>query len=300
VTRRRNIPVLRTKYYGWLAQYVSASHAKEQASVKRHENSELTFFIFFGAVSAFIITMLLRDRRRKKRTVTSLNARTRHDDAQFGRGFFADPKRADVAVRVRRVLSQNLKMPLDGLTPSDRLDDDLHAELPVNPHLFWELEAEFGIKTGIEDWETFKTTLERVVTFQDLVEYVESKIAEGPPPAAGEDENEKSSRVYEFAIRSIPILCIGGFLIAVVGIIVQKKALMNLGGLIFLSGFAVWGLANGGEMLWNLIQAVRQTSTKKIASRPLPLILLTCLALFLLWMGGMVFWGILKNVLKPK
>src|SRR5437899_702382 len=111
------------------------------------KTSESMAFIAFSGVAAFIITMISRDWHRKKRTVSSLATRAQRPDEQFGRGFFSDPKRADVAVRVRRVLSNNLKMPLDGLTPSDRLNDDLNAELPANPHLFWELEAEFGIKT---------------------------------------------------------------------------------------------------------------------------------------------------------
>src|SRR5436189_4234319 len=116
--------------------------------------SECIAFIAFGGVTAFIITMMVRDWRKKKRTVTSLATRAQHSDEQFGLVFFSDPKRADIAVRVRRVLSSNLKMSLDGLTPSDRLNDALDAELPANLHLFWELEAEFGIKTDVEDFDS--------------------------------------------------------------------------------------------------------------------------------------------------
>jgi acyl carrier protein len=262
--------------------------------------SDLTFFIFFGAVSAFILTMLLRDWFGKKRTVTLLTTRSQNNDDQFAHAYFADPKLADIAVRARRVLSNNLKMPLEGLTPGDRLNDDLAAELPANPHLFWELEAEFGIKIGLEDWETFEKTLERLVTFQDLVEFLQRKISEPPPDTPGENEDDKPSRAYEFAIRSIPILCIGGFVIAVVGILMGKGTAMNLGGLIFVSGIAVWGFANGGEGLRNIIQAVRGMSFKEIGARPLPLIFFTCLALFFLWMGCIVSWGILKNLLSSK
>ena len=120
------------------------------------------------------------------------------------------------------------------------------------------------------------------------------------PEPPGEDEIEKPSRAYEFAIRSIPVLCIGGFLIAVVGIVVQKRTVMHLGGLIFLSGFVVWGLANGGELLRNIIQPARGASSKDIATRTLPLVLLTCLALFFLWIGGTLLWGILKSALSSK
>lgn len=257
---------------------------------------EWTPYVFFGAVFALIATLVWRERLRKKRKAASLAGRVRHADEQFGRGFFSDPKRADIAVRVRRVLSDNLKLPLDGLTPSDRLEDDLGAELASNPDLFWQLEAEFGIKTGVEDLETFEKTLARLITFQDLVEFVEERIAAPPPAKPAEDEDEKPSRAYDLAIRSIPVLCIGGFVIAVVGIIVQKRPLMNLGGLIFLSGFAIWGLANGAEMLRTLVLGFRGGSFKKIAGHPLQLLLMTGLALFFLWMGARFLWGILKNV----
>lgn len=260
---------------------------------------ELLFFIFFGVVMAFVISMWVRDRLKKRRTVASLEARTQHNDDQFAR-FYPDPKRANIAIRARRVLANNLKMRLDGLTPSDRLEDDLNAELPINPHLFWELEAEFGIQTDVEDLDAHGKTLERLVTFQDLIDYIECQISEPQPPTPGADENEKSSRAYGLAIRSIPILCIGGFLTAIAGIVAQKKPLLNLGGLIFISGFAVWGLANGGEMLRGLIQSVRGPNRREIVTHPWPLILLTCLALFFLWIGGTFLWGILKNILSSK
>lgn len=266
------------------------------------KTSELLFFIAFGAVTTFIVTMMFRDWLRKRRITTTLARRVSHDSEHFGREFFPGPKRAEIAARVRRVLSNNLKMPLEGLVPSDRLNDDLNAELPANPHLFWELEAEFGIKTDVEDLDSHEKTLERLITFQDLVEYVEGRISEPQPqsPDADADEDKKSSRAYNLAIRSIPIVCIGGFLTAVVGIVIQKRALMNLGGLIFISGFAIWGFANGGVALCTLIQSVRSSTWKETPFRPWPLIVLTFLTVFFLWVGGIILWGILKNILSFK
>jgi hypothetical protein len=96
------------------------------------------------------------------------------------------------------------------------------------------------------------------------------------------------------------VLFIGGFLTIVAGIVVQKRSLMNLGGLIFLSGAAVWGLANGGEMLRSVLKSLRASSWKETAARPWPWILLAGLALFFLWFGGTLAWGILKNLLSSK
>ena len=256
---------------------------------------DLIAFVALGAVGALIITMMLRDWLRKRQIKQMLASRSQFDDDQF-RKFFSDSNRADIAVRIRRVISNNLKMPLHGLSPSDRLNEDLNAELSANPHLFWELEAEFGINTGVDDLDTFEKTLERLVRFQDLVLFVEEKISQ-PPADTSEDQDEKSSRTYDFAIRSIPVLCLGGWVTAVVGILIQKPSIMNLGVLIFLSGVAVWGLANGGEMLRNILKSLRGSSCKDIAARPWPLILLTGFALFFVWVGGTLVWGILKNLL---
>lgn len=263
------------------------------------KTSERLFFIAFGVVATFIITMMLRDWFRKRQIARTLARRDPHDDDQF-RKIYPDLRRADIAVRTRRVLANNLELPLNGLAPGDRLDDDLNAELAANPHLFWELEAEFGILTDVEDLEAHERTLERLVTFHDLVQYVESRISEPQPQTPGADESEKTSRAYDFAIRSIPILCIGGFVTAVAGILIQKRTFMNLGGLIFMSGVAVWGLANGGEMLRNTVQSARGLPRKEIAARPWPFLLLTCFALFFLWIGGTVLWGVLKNLLSTK
>ena len=260
------------------------------------KTSELLFFIAFGVVTTFIITMMFRDWLRKRRIAAALSQRVPHAAEHFGCEFFPDAKRADIAVRVRRVLSNNLKMPLDGLVPSDRLNDDLNVELPANPHLFWELEAEFGIKTDVEDLDSHEKTLERLITFQDLVEYMEGRISEPKPHNPDADEDKESSRAYDHAIRSIPIVCIGGFLTAVVGIVIQKKALMNVGGLIFISGFAIWGFANGGVALRTLIQSVRGSTWKDMLTRPWPLIVLTFLTVFFLWVGSIILWGILKNL----
>lgn len=274
-------------------------HPRPRACLNIMKTSEIIFFIGFGAVATFITTMKFRDWLKKKRTVSSLATRVQHPDELFGLAFFSDAKSAEIAVRVRRVLANNLKMPLDGLAPRDRLDDDLNAELPANPHLFWELETEFGIKTDVENLDSHEKTLARLVTFQDLVEYIERCIAEPQTQKPGADEEKKSSHTYDLAIRSIPILCVGGFLTAVAGIVMQKKSFMNLGGLIFLSGIAVWGFANGGEMLRNLIQSARDPNRKETA-HPLSLTLVTCLALFFLWIGGTLLWGILKNALASK
>lgn len=111
----------------------------------------------------------------------SLRDRQQFNDEEFGKTFFSGSERsADVAVRVREILSENLEMPLDGIRPEDKLDEDLNAQLEVNPHLFWSLEEEYGFDAKVEDLEEFEKTVAGITTFSDLVKYVERMIDEKP------------------------------------------------------------------------------------------------------------------------
>jgi hypothetical protein len=263
------------------------------------KNSEILFFIGFGAVSTFVITSLIRDRLRKRRIVASLKTRVDYNDDQFGRGFYSDPKRADIAIRVRRVLSANLEMPLDGLRPSDRLNEDLNAELPINPHLFWDLETEFGIHTGTDDLETFEETLKHLVTFDDLVSHVEAWIAAGPSVTESA-EKEESSLAHTLVTRSFAVLFVGGILVYIGGLITGKNAPIKAGLLILVSSFVATGLLIGATLLWNVVRTIRSSSGKSTPTRPLILILQSCVALFLLSICSAYFWGLLKKALPFK
>lgn len=260
------------------------------------EFSELAAVILIGAVMALLVSVGFRDWLRKRRRVASLAARVQRNDEQFGQDYFPDAKRADAAVRVRRILSKNLEMPLGGLVPSDRLNEDLRAELPANPHLFWELEEEFGIRIDMDDMESFEKTLQRLVTFQDLLEFVEKRIAEPLAESPGQREEEEPSPAYEFAIRSIPVLFVVGLVGLVSGIILDKNRVTNISTVIFTSGFAVWGFANGGEMLRTLILEMRAMSFKEIAVRKWKLVFVTCLVVFFLSVGIFISWAVLNNV----
>jgi len=258
---------------------------------------EMVVFSAFGLALVLMITMMVRDHVKKKRTARSFAARVQHADDEFARAYFPDPKQGDIAIRTRRVISKNLKMVLDGLRPGDRLNDDLDAELERNPHLFWDLEEEFGIKTGIEDIETFDQTIQRLVTFEDLVKFLEERISNTPPNAPAEEE-EKPSRPYQWAMRAIPMLFIGGLGTAVVGIFVQKKTMMNVGAMIFVSGLAIWGFGNGGELLRGIIQEYWGRPWKEIAAHSWWLMFLVFLVVFFLFVGSTLTLAILKGLLR--
>jgi hypothetical protein len=80
------------------------------------------------------------------------------------------------------------------------------------------------------------------------------------------------------------------------GIILDKNRVTNISTVIFTSGFAVWGFANGGEMLRTLILEMRAMSFKEIAVRKWKLVFVTCLVVFFLSVGIFISWAVLNNV----
>lgn len=111
-------------------------------------------------------------------TATRLRDRQQFGDEDFGKTFFAGGDRAGTAVRIRRVLEDNLEIDLGGLRPDDKLDDDLNAKISTNVDLFWQLEKEFRIDCQVENLEIFEKTTSQLMTFSDLVGYVQNRIDE--------------------------------------------------------------------------------------------------------------------------
>lgn len=111
-------------------------------------------------------------------TAARLRDRQQFADEEFGKAFFAGDGRESAAVRTRRVLAENLETDLGGIRPDDKLDDDLNAQISTNVNLFWQLEEEFRIDCQVEDLDVFEKTTSQLVTFSDLVSYVQRKLDE--------------------------------------------------------------------------------------------------------------------------
>lgn len=99
-----------------------------------------------------------------------------------------------------------------------------------------------------------------------------------------------SSNVYGYAIRSITILCVTGFITLLVGHFTHRPWAMTLGTCLFISGFAVWGLANGGAFLWGFLRTVRRDGFRVFVEHPWSSALYVFLMLFLLYAGGFFVW----------
>lgn len=198
--------------------------------------------VAFLVVAAIVIVGLLTGWLRKAAARSRLANRQSFNDDEFRRTFYArDEARADTATRVRKVLASNLEMPLDAVRPEDRLDDDLNTQIQANPGLFAELEHEFGIATGYDDLDTFVETTERLITFADLVEYVHERVSQASATKADrEQETSLSERIGLLVEDFVPIACVAGLVIAVVGAILRIDVAWRLGSGLFMLGIAAF------------------------------------------------------------
>ena len=103
-----------------------------------------------------------------------------------------------------------------------------------------------------------------------------------------------SSSIYGYAIRSIPILCVAGLITVLAGHFTHRPWAMTLGTCLFLSGFAVWGLANGGAFVWGFLRTVRRDGFRVFVEQPWSSALYVLLMLFLLTAGGFFVWFIIR------
>lgn len=145
-----------------------------------------TFFFIAWAISiCFLIVLFFNDRRGKRHLIKTLEARPIENDQAFARHWLGESDElAGVAVRLRKLLAQDLDLPGDRLKPDDRLDEELDAELIARPEVFEHIEDEFGIATNVMDYGEHIKDLERLTTFRDLVRYVDSR----PPQKDGHND----------------------------------------------------------------------------------------------------------------
>lgn len=111
-----------------------------------------------------------------------------------------------------------------------------------------------------------------------------------PRPRLVVTMHKPPSKAYEYATRSIPAICITGFITSLTGHLINKPWVATLGVCLFLSGFAVWGLANGGAFLWGFIHTVRQNGFRDFREHPWSSAFYVFLMLFFLHVGGFFVW----------
>ena len=225
---------------------------------------------------------------------SSLRDRPQFDDKDFGKTFFSGSKRSeDIAVRVRRILSENLEMPFDGIRPEDKLDEDLNAQLEINPHLFWELEEEFGFDAVVEDLDVFQETTAGITTFSDLVKYVEVKIDE-LTTRGKRKRNEFEIDSDDHAGNLFATMWFGGLIAFFAGEIMGFEWLGALGLTIAFLPIAVGALYMCCKMIAEVVSIARNEGLQILLEHPWSTLFSAVIFSSLLWVGLWFTCGILS------
>ena len=108
--------------------------------------------------------------------------------------------------------------------------------------------------------------------------------------------NKAKASIYDRVIQSIPVLCVVGCVTALVGGMLGSEFAIGVGTLLFFTGIAVWGFANGGGFIAEMIRTSRKDGWCVFIRHPIASASVSLLALVLLTCGGYCMWIGLKAV----
>jgi acyl carrier protein len=138
--------------------------------------------------------VLLHEWSNKRRAKRLLATRRALNSTAFGRTYFGESdRRASVAAEVREVLAEHVPYSLEGLAPDDAFVRDLRMDeldSMSTVELVLGLEQRFGIK--IPDAEA-----QRILTFRELVDYLEQRVPEDRLPSGSERAGEQPDAADE-------------------------------------------------------------------------------------------------------
>ncbi|MBS0159014.1 MAG: acyl carrier protein [Nitrospira sp.] len=133
--------------------------------------------IFFVIMSVSAYHFYVVAKKRKVRAL--LNARVQLAHQEFGRIHFGDSRlRAQLASDVREILSQHVPVPLDGLHPHDKFQEQLLIDTfdsMASIEFISDLEEKYGISFRNEP------SLGRDLTFRELIDLIEKRVTELQP-----------------------------------------------------------------------------------------------------------------------
>jgi len=227
-------------------------------------------------------------------TDQSLRDRQQFDDDQFAKSFFAGNQRtADIAVRVRKILSDNLEISLGGIRPEDKLNDDLDTQLSANPDLFWELEKAFGIDAMVENLDEFERITTEIVTFADLVKYIEAKVDELPKRAnkkKGEFEIDADDRIGDI----VAAMWFGGLTTYFVGDAFGYNRVAAIGLTTAFLPFAAGGFYMCSKMIGEVIKISKDEGLRILMEHPFSTLMSLAIFAAFFSAGAWFSWGIMQ------
>ena len=126
-----------------------------------------SLIFFAGAIVCGFYAVKLSDEAEKRRALTHMAGRPVLDEKEFGKQFFKND-RAEIAAKLREILSRHIPIDLSQMQPNDRFVEDLRMDAldsMSTVEYVIEIEREFAIK--IPD-----SAAEKMITFQSVVDFV--------------------------------------------------------------------------------------------------------------------------------
>jgi acyl carrier protein len=134
----------------------------------------LIVLLIAGGTAALLTLQTWSERRRALR---HMRGRPSISDDDFGRLFFS-PDRAEIAARLRKILSGHIDVGLSRLSPDDKLVQDIRMDSldsMSTVEFVIDVEKHFGI--SIPD-----SIAERMQTLRDVADFVATHLSEEKPP----------------------------------------------------------------------------------------------------------------------
>jgi acyl carrier protein len=126
-----------------------------------------SLIFFTAALVCGFYAVKLSDKAEKGRALNHMAGRQALNEKEFGKEFFPN-NRAEIAAKLRKILSRHIPLDLSQMQPDDRFVEDLRMDaldsMSIVEYVI-EIEKEFGIKIP-------NSAALKMITFQSVVDYV--------------------------------------------------------------------------------------------------------------------------------
>lgn len=238
----------------------------------------------FAFIVAFVIVTLLLGagtdwvRRRQ--------VRDRHRALATTPGKIATADDEHIAARVLDVLAEHVRLDAEGISRTDRLEDDLDLDIAANPDVFYALERALGIDCRLDNFETFEATTAGLETVNDVISYVAEmtgKARSKPAPATRRIDG----------IEVIAICWFAGIIAMVVGDLRQSPKIMAIGLIVAFAPLSFGLVRVLLHVIQDLMDDVRQIGAREVLKNPLAVLAWLFMAGLMLF-AVVVFCGLLR------
>jgi len=109
-----------------------------------------------------------------------------------------------------------------------------------------------------------------------------------------------SSKALRRALYGVPVLCISGLVISVIGQLAKQQLMARVGTGVFLCGPVVFGLVFGGTILFLICSAFREAGFRSIRARPIYFLLHFVGSIAFISISCFLLWVVMTTYFLPR